>query len=31
MRAIHLKTEHMVNPLGIDVSRPVLSLSLIHI
>lgn len=25
MRAIHLKTEHMVNPLGIDVSRPVLS------
>ena len=25
MRAIHLKTEHMVNPIGIDISRPVLS------
>ena len=25
MRAIHLKTEHMVNPVGIDSSRPVLS------
>ena len=25
MRAIHLKTEHMANPMGIDSSRPVLS------
>ena len=25
MRAIHLKTEHMGNPMGIDISRPVLS------
>ena len=25
MRAIHLKTEHMVNPIGIDIPRPVLS------
>ena len=25
MRAIHLKTEHMVNPIGIDIFRPVLS------
>lgn len=25
MKAIHLKTEHLKNPLGIDVTRPVLS------
>ena len=25
MKAIHLKTEHMVNPIGIDVPQPVLS------
>ena len=25
MKAIHLKTEHMANPIGIDVPQPVLS------
>lgn len=25
MRAIHLKTEYMKNPIGIDIERPLLS------